>query len=254
MAHFEKEKIKKKVPDHHGRNEFNENYKKNCRKMNTWLIAGGVLTILLLISIFTGGLHIGPGLFKGGAQQKIASEVSTVTVSGGNNIDNSKIKGDKNAPVTIVEFSDYECSFCRRFYSQTFGLIDDKYIKTGKVKFIYKNFPLNIHPNAQKAAEAAECAGGQGKYYEMYDELFKKGVQGGATTFKRYAQNINLDTTKFNKCLDSGAMASKIHKDVSEGQKQGVSGTPAFFINGIKIVGAQPFSVFEQAIERELAK
>lgn len=166
--------------------------------------------------------------------------------------DDDAVKGNPKAPVTIVEFSDYECPFCVRFYEQTLKSIEDKYIKTGKVKLIYRDFPLNFHPKAQKAAEAAECAGEQGKYYEMHNKLFEEGVQGGVTAFKKYAQDLNLDTTKFNACLDQGKMAAEVRKDAADGQKLGVSGTPAFFINGKEIVGAQPFAVFEQAIEEQL--
>jgi protein-disulfide isomerase len=168
-------------------------------------------------------------------------------------MDDDAIKGDKNAPVTIIEFSDYECPFCARFYSDTLSQIDEKYIKTGKVKFVYRDFPLGFHQNAQKAAEAAECAGEQGKYYEMHDLLFEKGVQGGVASFKQYAKQIGLDTGKFDTCLDSGAMAGEIRKDMSDGQKAGVQGTPGFLVNGQLISGAQPFAVFEQVIEAELA-
>ena len=167
-------------------------------------------------------------------------------------IDDDSVKGDKNAPITIVEFSDYECPFCERFYSETFAQINEKYIKTGKVKFVYRDFPLNFHQNAQKAAEAAECAGEQDKYFEMHDLLFEKGVSEGVNSFKQYAKELKLDTTKFDQCLDSGAMAQEVQKDFVAGQQAGVSGTPAFFINGKELVGAQPFQAFKQIIENEL--
>lgn len=167
-------------------------------------------------------------------------------------VDDDAVKGDKDAPVTIVEFSDYECPFCARFYSQTYQQINDEYIKTGKVKLVFRDFPLNFHPQAQKAAEAAECAGDQGKYYEMHDMLFAKGVSGGVTSFKQYATDIGLDTGDFNDCLDSGKHAEEVKKDMADGQAAGVRGTPAFFVNGKLISGAQPYNVFQQAIEAEL--
>lgn len=167
-------------------------------------------------------------------------------------LDDDTVKGDANAPVTIVEWSDYECPFCARFYSETFKQIDEKYIKTGKVKFAYRDFPLSFHQQAQKAAEAAECAGEQGKYFEMHDLLFEKGVVGGVATFKGYAKDIGLDTADFNTCLDSGEMASEVQKDFLDGQKVGIQGTPGFFVNGVEVSGAQPFSVFEQVIEAAL--
>ncbi len=164
------------------------------------------------------------------------------------------VKGDENAPVTIIEFSDFECPFCTRFYQNTLSLLEEKYILTGKVKFVYRDFPLSFHKNAQKAAEAAECAGEQGKYYEMHDKLFENGVSGGTDSFKEYAQDLGLDTTQFNDCLDSAKMELEVQKDFSDGSAAGVSGTPAFFINGISLSGAQPFAAFEQIIEAELAK
>ncbi|MBU0460763.1 MAG: DsbA family protein [Nanoarchaeota archaeon] len=168
-------------------------------------------------------------------------------------IDDDDVKGDPDAPVTIVEFSDYECPFCEQFYSQTFKQIDQKYIKTGKVKFVYRDFPLGFHAQAQKAAEAAECAGEQGKYYDMHNKLFESGVQGGVDSFKKYAEEIGLNTGEFNSCLDSGKMTGEVKNDLAAGSQLGVSGTPAFFINGKMVVGAQPYSVFEQVIEQALA-
>ena len=169
-------------------------------------------------------------------------------------IDDDDFEGNKDAPVTIVEFSDYECPFCEKFYRETLEQIRLKYIETGKVKLVYRDFPLGFHPQAQKAAEAAECAGEQDQYYQMHDLLFERGVVGGSSTFKEYAQDIGLDTAKFAACLDSGQMAQEVKKDASAGQQLGVSGTPSFFVNGKQLVGAQPFSVFQQAIEAELNK
>ena len=168
-------------------------------------------------------------------------------------IDDDAIKGDADAPVTIVEWSDYECPFCTKFYDQTFSQINEEYIKTGKVKFIYRDFPLGFHKNAQKAAEAAECAGEQGKYFDMHDALFENGVTGGVSSFKQFAADIGLDTDDFNDCLDSGEMASEVAKDLADGAAAGITGTPGFIINGQLVSGAQPFSVFKQVIDAELA-
>ena len=167
-------------------------------------------------------------------------------------VDDDSVKGDSDAPVTIVEFSDYECPFCARYVVQTYPQIVEKYIDTGKVKYIFRDFPLSFHQQAQKAAEAAECAGEQGKYYEMHDTLFDSGVEGGVTSFKQFASDIGLNTAEFNTCLDSGAMASEVQQDFLDGQRAGVQGTPAFFINGVMVSGAQPFSAFEQVIEAAL--
>ena len=166
--------------------------------------------------------------------------------------DDDAFKGDKNAPVTIIEFSDYECPFCTRFYTQTLVQIQKEYIDTGKVKFVYRDFPLGFHQNAQKAAEAAECAGEQDKYFELHDKLFDNGVAGGVASFKQFAGQIGLNQGDFDNCLDSGKMASEVKKDFQDGQSYGVSGTPAFFVNGQVISGAQPFSAFKQMIDAEL--
>ncbi len=167
--------------------------------------------------------------------------------------DDDAFKGDENAPVTIVEWSDYECPFCGRFYSQTLSQIEEQYINTGKVKFVYRDFPLGFHQNAQKAAEAAECAGEQGKYFEMHDALFESGVEGGVPAFKQYATTIGLDQGDFDSCLDSGKFANEVQADMKAGSAAGITGTPGFIINGQLVSGAQPFSVFQQIIESELA-
>ncbi|MBU0661983.1 DsbA family protein [Candidatus Micrarchaeota archaeon] len=168
--------------------------------------------------------------------------------------DDDAVLGNANAPVEIIEFSDYECPFCSRFVTQTLPEIKTKYIDTGKVKLIYRDFPLEFHADAQKAAEAAECAEEQGKYYEMHDAIFENQQAIGVSSLKAYAAQIGLDTAKFDACLDTGAMAAEVKKDAADGSAAGVSGTPTFFINGTKIVGAQSFSAFESAIEIELAK
>jgi len=167
-------------------------------------------------------------------------------------IDDDEVWGKDNAPVTIIEWSDYECPYCEAFYTQTEGQIMKNYVETGKVKFVYRDFPLSFHPQAQKAAEAAECAGEQGKYKEMHDLLFEKGVASGVTGFKQYAKDLSLDTTKFNTCLDTGAMAAEVAKDMADGQAAGIQGTPGFLINGKLVSGAQPYQVFQQAIEAAL--
>lgn len=169
-------------------------------------------------------------------------------------MDDDAVKGDLDAPVTMVEWSDFECPFCGRFYSGAYKQIVSEYVDTGKVRFVYRDFPLSFHPQAQKAAEAAECAGEQGKFYEMHDLLFEKGVSGGVASFKTYASEIKLDTAKFNTCLDDGKMAAEVKKDMADGAAAGVTGTPGFIINGKLVSGAQPFEAFKAIIDAELAK
>lgn len=219
---------------------------------NPWFFVSVIAVIVIMVLAYKVMVPSGNTIANAGTPTpaNIPSQEARIQVSA----DDDAIEGNKNAEVTIIEFSDYECPFCARFYSQTLGQIRENYIDTGKVKLIYRDFPLSFHANAQKAAEAAECAGEEGdeKYYEMHNLLFEKGVSGGVNSFKQYAKDIDLDTESFNECLDSGKMTSEVQKDFSEGQQAGVRGTPAFFINGKMISGAQPYSVFQQAIEQEL--
>ncbi|MEM5802063.1 MAG: DsbA family protein [Candidatus Aenigmatarchaeota archaeon] len=167
--------------------------------------------------------------------------------------DDDPTKGSANAKVTMIEFSDFQCPFCARFWKDTLPLLEEEYIKTGKLKFVYRDFPLDFHQFAKKAAEAAECANEQNKFWEYHDKLFENQQALDITSLKRYAQELGLDTAKFNECLDSGKYANEVQKDVQDGMAYGVSGTPTFFINGIKVVGAQPYSVFKRIIDQELA-
>jgi protein-disulfide isomerase len=118
---------------------------------------------------------------------------------------------------------------------------------------VYKDFPLSIHNNAQKAAEASRCAGEQDKYWEYHDVLFKNGSALGSDNLKKFAAELKLDTAKFNECLDSGKYTAAVNKDTADGVKVGVSGTPAFLVNGRFLSGAQPFSAFQEVIDEELA-
>lgn len=183
---------------------------------------------------------------------------SIVTVSA----DDDAALGDPNAPVMIVEFSDFQCPFCRKFYKETLPQIKKDYIAAGKVKFVYRDFPLvQIHPGATPAAEGAECAKEQGKFWEMHDAIFneqeKQGsgtVQFTALDVKKWAANIGLDTAKFNQCLDAGTYKQEVEKDLADGSAAGVNGTPATFVNGRLVSGAQPFAAFKVIIDEELKK
>lgn len=208
------------------------------------------LAILLVISIFTGGFQKSSENDKNIKQPSEETDIPSINMK--NLMDDDSINGDPNAVVTIVEFSDYECPFCARFYNDAYQQIKSEYIDTGKIKMIFRDFPLGFHKNAQKAAEAAECAGDQDKYYEMHDQLFENGVTGGVESFKEYAKIIGLDQNQFDECLDSGENAKEVQDDFKAGQAAGVKGTPAFFINGELISGAQPFSVFKEKIDAYL--
>ncbi len=169
------------------------------------------------------------------------------------------VMGSPDATVTIVEFTDYQCPFCQRHSLQTLPQIKKEYVDTGKVKYVLKNFPLTqIHPHAISAAEAAECAGEQGKYWEMHEKLFSEqkqwaGSNDASAVFKSFAKELGLDEKAFDECMTSERYKDKIMADQKEGIAAGVTGTPAFFINGQFISGAQPFQVFQQMIEQALA-
>lgn len=163
--------------------------------------------------------------------------------------------GDPNAPVTLTEYSDYECPFCARFATQTEPLIIADYVNSSKVKIVYKHFPLTqAHTYAEKAAEASECAANQGKFWQYHDVLFENNEALYLTALKKYAADLGLDTNAFNQCLDSGSMADRIRADTAAGTQVGVESTPTFFVGSTKISGAQPYSVFQSAIDAELNK
>ncbi|MCX6709153.1 MAG: DsbA family protein [Candidatus Woesearchaeota archaeon] len=165
--------------------------------------------------------------------------------------ENDEVKGEANAPVLIVEFSDYQCPFCSRVEA-SLKQVEEKYIKTGKVKIVYRDYPLGFHDKAQKAAEASECAHDQGKFWEYHDKLFANQNALDIFSLKQYAKDLKLDTAKFDKCLDSGEKAAEVSKDTADANAAGVSGTPIFFINGVALKGAQPYDSFETAIEAAL--
>ena len=165
-------------------------------------------------------------------------------------------KGEKGAEVEIIEFSDFQCPFCERFYTQTMGQLVENYVDTGKVVFAYKHLPLPFHAEAQKAAEATECAGevgGSDAFWAMHDAIFEGGTSSlGIAQLKGYAGNIGVDQGDFDSCLDNGDTAEKVNAQAAEAAKLGASGTPTFFVNGVKLVGAQPYAAFEAAIEAAL--
>ncbi len=174
------------------------------------------------------------------------------------NISGSPSQGNKNAKVVLVEFTDYQCPFCKRHFDQTYPQLKKDYIDTGKILSVVKEFPLNnIHPEAQKAAEAARCVRdqlGDAGYFRMHDKLFTGQSELGTASYSKWAKELGANGPKFDECLKSGKFAQTVQDDLDYGQTLGVSGTPAFFVNGRSISGAQPYSVFQQVIDAELAK
>jgi protein-disulfide isomerase len=165
--------------------------------------------------------------------------------------DKGFVRGAKDAPVTIVEFSDFQCPFCKNATTTVKQLVD-KY--PGKVKWVFRDFPIpSLHPAAPKAHEAARCAAEQGKFWEYHDLLFEKSPRQAPDELKQYARDLKLDADAFAGCLDSGRYQAEVNRDVSEGSQLGVTGTPTFFINGLQLVGAQPAAKFQKIIDSELA-
>lgn len=164
--------------------------------------------------------------------------------------DSDHVRGNKDAKVTIVEFSDIQCSFCSRHH-ETMREVAKNYPKD--VKWVFKHFPLeSIHPHARKAAEASECAAEQGKFWEYLDYMFENQTQLNFDFIKTAAANLKLDTKKFNSCYDTGKYKAKVDADYKEGVKYGVNGTPGNFINGQSAPGAIPYSQFESMIKSNL--
>lgn len=164
-------------------------------------------------------------------------------------IDDDATKGKKDAPITVIEFSDFQCPFCKRARA-TVNEILSTY--GNQVQYAFRDFPLSFHKLAPKAHEACECAGDQGKYWECNALLWEKQPELAVDKLKEYARTLGLDGGKFDSCLDSGKNAAEVEKDIQDGAAAGVSGTPAYFINGIMISGAQPFPNFKKVIDGEI--
>ncbi len=178
---------------------------------------------------------------------KIMLDAPRMTVSDGGN----PFRGPKAAPVTLIEFSDYQCPYCGRLEG-TIKQIQDVY--GDKVRIVFRDFPLAMHRNAQKAAEAAGCALEQGKFWEMHDKLFTNQRALELDNLTTYAKEVGLDDQKFKTCLDSGKRADEIKRDMADGEALGVQGTPASFVNGRLVSGAQPFDNFAKVIDDELTR
>jgi len=162
----------------------------------------------------------------------------------------SPVRGPADAPVEIVEFSDFQCPFCQRV-----GPAVTQVLNTygNRVRLVYREYPLPNHPNARPAAEAGMCANEQGKFWPYHDRLFANQQRLGVNDLKQHAVDLGLDAARFNACMDSHKNVPLIEADISAGNESGVNGTPAFFINGRMLSGAQPFEAFKRIIDDELA-
>ena len=159
---------------------------------------------------------------KNNREKTDSSQAGKIVIS-----ENDHIRGDKNAPITLVEFSDFQCPYCKKFHPTMQKLIEEY---NGQVRWIYRHFPLAFHKNAQKSAEAAECAGDQGKFWEFVDKSFENSQSDGDglndEDLKKYAEELNLDASEFNDCLSKGKFADKVKSDMKSGKDAGITGTP----------------------------
>jgi protein-disulfide isomerase len=176
------------------------------------------------------------------------------------NADKARIRGAETAPVWLVEISDFQCPFCKQWHDETFAKIDQEYVKTGKVRMAYLNFPLSrIHPNAQAAAEAAMCAGVQGKFWELHGSLFQTQpkwaeLKQPMAVFDSLARAAGVDAKGWSNCMTSHATAKLIEADRDRSGKAGVESTPTFFVGDRALAGAYPVDTFRVAIDQAIAK
>ncbi len=178
-------------------------------------------------------------------------------------IDDDAVLGKEDAPVTMIEFSEFQCPFCARFATQTLPKIRTDYIDTGKLRLVFRDYPLSFHKFAAKAAEAAECAGDQGMYWEMNELLFQNNKHLQFEDLKQYGEKLGLYMPDYIYCLESGKNAAEVRKDILDGRKAGVNSTPSFVIgvtrpdgkiHGAFLKGARPFEVFRKVIDAKLAE
>lgn len=235
-----------------------------------------ILTVALVVAAFlVGSLYTKVQMLeKGGVQtrgstnnqQPAVAALPQQPTKGVASVDDDPVLGDKNAPITIVEFSDYECPFCKRHFDETLPQLIKNYVDTGKAKIVYRDFPLSFHdPMATKEAIAANCAreqGGDSKYFQFHDEIFKRTISNGNglndEKIQTIASDLGLNKAKFTSCLANKAMEDEVKKDIADGTAAGASGTPTFLIgkttsngevDGDLVVGAQPFAAFQAVID-----
>jgi protein-disulfide isomerase len=166
-------------------------------------------------------------------------------------IDGDPVLGPDDAPITLIEFSDYECPYCKRWHDETFDRLLEAF--PGQIRFVYRDFPLtSIHPNAAPAAEAANCAHEQERFWDFHRKLFSTSAL-NSKAYLDYASELGLDMATFEECVSSRRYQDEVMADLEWAVNLGISSTPTFFVNGIALVGAQPFDVFSEVISKELA-
>jgi protein-disulfide isomerase len=209
------------------------------------------------VSTLEKGTTLGANTAANGAAAANPSAPPSVNIDSAGGVGHFPIMGSSSAKVTLIEFADFRCPYCEQFFSQTEPQIIQNYVNTGKVKFAFRNYAF-LGPASVVAADASECANDQGKFWAFHDYLYKNQPDESDTsmynsdTLTKDAVSLGMDGTKFNTCLSTKADDAKVQQDLADGEKAGVSGTPAFFVNGTFINGAEPYSVFQQAIDAAL--
>lgn len=246
----------------------NKNTHNSNLMLAIYIVGAAICASLIFLAIQLGGKmsdeDLQTAIFQGidnyiAKQQEEANKPKTWTVED-DFTDDDPFLGDTNAPVTIVEWSDYECYYCGRFHLETFAQIKSKYIDTGKVKFVYRDLPLpDLHQNAYSASLLAECVNEQVEndvYFEMHDKIIKTIANTGYNydTFVAYAEELDVDIAELKSCFDSNKYKDEIDADAADAAKAGFRGTPGFVINGLAFSGALPYKYFEENIEAALAK
>jgi protein-disulfide isomerase len=210
-------------------------------------------------AIVVAGIIIAVAIFATSGDKTGSSNIeeynnnNVVAVASAAEIDDDAILGNPDAPVTWIEFGDYECPFCGQLYG-TAKQIKEEYVATGKVRMVFRDFPLSFHPTAVPSAEAAECAGDQGKYWDYHDVLFERQAQASTFDYVAIAKELSLDTVAFKSCVDNRTHKAEVEKDFNDGAAAGVEGTPGVIINGELVAGAYPYEHFKQIIESKLAE
>lgn len=248
---------------------------RNSRERMMWTLSGSIIVFALIIGgsiIFAANNIIAPRIgntiASSGTQLPIPENTPPLSGPIKISLDNDAVMGNIDAPVTIIEFADFECPFCKKSFEELFPQLKRDYIDTGKVKFVYRDFPLDFHENARKEAEAAECArdqGGDASYYRYHDQIYIQTKSNGTglalTQLPVIAKTLGLNTLQFQQCLDSSKYADEVEKDYQDGMSAGITGTPGWFIgksnndNTITapaVEGAQPYAVFKTLIEEQL--